>query len=841
MAYSYIRYAGNGSTTNYTFSFPYISADHIQVRVNGVLTTLFSFLNSSTVQMNSAPASGAILEIRRVTPKDNAIVNFTDGSVLLERDLDLLASFDLYLAQETKDDLDGSIKQDSLGVFDALNKRIGNVADPVNAQDAATKAWSETGMTAQLSQATTQATAAAGSATAAAGSASAAATSASNASTSASNAATSATAAVGSATSAANSATAAGTSATNANTSALASASSANAAGTSASNAASSASAAAASYDAFDDRYLGAKAVAPTLDNDGNALLVGSLYWDTGLQQMLVWKGATWAATFLTGSVNRSLVIATAAQTVVSTPTYSIGINTLTVFVNGVKLLVGLDYTETSQNSITFTSGLTVGDEVGLEALQPYAIGTTGAESVSFQQAGTGASQRNVGVKLKEFVSVKDFGAVGDGTTDDTASIQAAINSGVKRLTSPAGAIYRITNTLSINSNSVVLDLNYCEILLDDASGLKSHIKLGDGTVQRGGIRIKNIAFTRQQAATAGYAIDSDLIGVCEISGCRIYGNNEIWRGIRVNRGIIVEIHNNYIDNCVNTGIYLEGSGTGANRTVDVTIRENRVEGGVNALSTWDFVEGVFCRDNIFFNTSGVGVVVNASSNANGLVSFKFQENDFDTCGASGLFIDKVSNVQVTGCWFSNNVNDDLQLKEFTDSVVVVGNQFYPNASAINAFGNAARINGNLISGGTTCINVSSTATRTGISGNTLSNAQYGVNLSTATNTHFVGNSIYGMSAGAIANNGGSGTVVQNNKGDSGVGGNSFITVGASPFTYTAGPRPEYVSIFAGTVGNIQLGSNSIGFSTNRSVMLAPGQSVTVTYSSVPYMVKNQL
>ena len=52
--------------------------------------------------------------------------------------------------------------------------------------------------------------------------------------------------------------------------------------------AAASATASAASYDSFDDRYLGAKATAPTLDNDGNALLTGALYWNTTSSQMFV-------------------------------------------------------------------------------------------------------------------------------------------------------------------------------------------------------------------------------------------------------------------------------------------------------------------------------------------------------------------------------------------------------------------------------------------------------------------------------------------------------------------------------------------------------------------------
>ncbi len=73
-------------------------------------------------------------------------------------------------------------------------------------------------------------------------------------------------------------------------------------------NALTSANNAAASYDAFDDRYLGSKTADPTLDNDGNPLLEGALYWNTGAKIMKVYDGANWTASYLpaTGYVQKT-------------------------------------------------------------------------------------------------------------------------------------------------------------------------------------------------------------------------------------------------------------------------------------------------------------------------------------------------------------------------------------------------------------------------------------------------------------------------------------------------------------------------------------------------------
>jgi hypothetical protein len=46
--------------------------------------------------------------------------------------------------------------------------------------------------------------------------------------------------------------------------------------------------------DSFDDRYLGAKTTNPTLDNDGEALIVGALYWNSVVNNLRVYDGAAW-------------------------------------------------------------------------------------------------------------------------------------------------------------------------------------------------------------------------------------------------------------------------------------------------------------------------------------------------------------------------------------------------------------------------------------------------------------------------------------------------------------------------------------------------------------------
>lgn len=106
-------------------------------------------------------------------------------------------------------------------------------------------------------------------------------------------------------------------------------------------------------WDAFDDRYLGAKAADPTLDNDGNALLVGALYWNTTSSTMRVFGGVSWADVVQGVSTPTQVFNGTGAQTTFTLSGTPGSLASLEVFISGVRQVPTTNYT-VSGTTLTF-------------------------------------------------------------------------------------------------------------------------------------------------------------------------------------------------------------------------------------------------------------------------------------------------------------------------------------------------------------------------------------------------------------------------------------------------------------------------------------------------------
>jgi len=131
--------------------------------------------------------------------------------------------------------------------------------------------------------------------------------------------------------------------------------------------AAASASAAATTYDNFDDRYLGAKSSAPSVDNDGNTLIVGAIYWNSVSNNMFAWTGSAWGSISSTADIYRYRYTASGGETSESGPddnglTLSYIVGKEQVYLNGVLLVRTTDYNATNGTSITGLSALAAGD-----------------------------------------------------------------------------------------------------------------------------------------------------------------------------------------------------------------------------------------------------------------------------------------------------------------------------------------------------------------------------------------------------------------------------------------------------------------------------------------------
>ena len=148
MANTFQDYTATAGQTDFAFTFDYLEDEHVTVEINGVvqLASDYSIIVESNgdtkVRLNVGATAGQIVRVRRKSQPGDNLVDFVNGSVLTESELDRAYLHNRYLAEEISELNDASLQLEQGGTqWDAKNKRITNVGTPTALADATTKAY----------------------------------------------------------------------------------------------------------------------------------------------------------------------------------------------------------------------------------------------------------------------------------------------------------------------------------------------------------------------------------------------------------------------------------------------------------------------------------------------------------------------------------------------------------------------------------------------------------------------------------------------------------------------------------------------------------------------------
>jgi hypothetical protein len=145
MAITYVIYTATASQTDFNITFPYIDATHVYVDIDGVNTTAFTVESGPKVVLTSGASVGEKVKVYRTTPGRTAtekdlLVDYQDGSVLSEADLDKTSQQLLYLSQEAQETGASSLAIDWDDNYTAAGRRIKDLSGTVTgSNDATTK------------------------------------------------------------------------------------------------------------------------------------------------------------------------------------------------------------------------------------------------------------------------------------------------------------------------------------------------------------------------------------------------------------------------------------------------------------------------------------------------------------------------------------------------------------------------------------------------------------------------------------------------------------------------------------------------------------------------------
>jgi hypothetical protein len=340
---------------------------------------------------------------------------------------------------------------------------------------------------------------------------------------------------------------------------------------------------------------------------------------------------------------------------------YTPGNSNTWVFQNGQKLISGVDYTETDANTVTVDSSVTInsGDRWQFVINTGTATPATSAANTSYTPAGSGAEATNVQAKLREFVSVKDFGAVGNGVDDDTSAIQAALTAG-DTVYAPAGT-YKITSGLVIPTGGRFVGDGVGQTIIAAAISSGIAISVGGAATSTSSSSVEKMSLTNVGGSTTG------TVGVQVLDNTR-YGvyvkNMQIGDFSQLHFGTGLKVGKN----CYNADLsHVEVFGNVASLYVDTG---NNLASFTNCWFKSDSSAG-----------TSVGTVAGTSTAADQTFNLTFIGCGFEAHD-SGLAIGSASNavndVSFISCYFEGN-NDHHILATTVRGLNISGGYFQMN------------------------------------------------------------------------------------------------------------------------------------------------------------------
>jgi len=391
----------------------------------------------------------------------------------------------------------------------------------------------------------------------------------------------------------------------------------------------------------------------------------------------------------------------------------------------------------------------------------------------------TAANARTINNKFTEIFSVKDFGATGDGITDDRAFIKSAVSA----MPSAGGALffppgtYNVDNSIRLNRPGTYFGAGR-DVTFINATTAQSHVFKSDA----GAITIRDMSFSSSSVRTSGaYVLVSsndfrlqnfNMTGAFE--GVRIPGTPSVVTiemgqirdtvapngvGILVQGGFALSIRDIVMDNAYGSqpvaGIRIVKSG-------DIKIQDCNIihcATGLQLLANIGEIDSVWATNSFFDNCFNNGVHILGDGYT--IARCRFSDCWFSSAGTNGVVIDVsgagiVNGVDFANCHaFLNGVNGILTNNRKAININIVGGQFAQNGTSGIAFETSAS------SWGVIGVRSGQTAT---LSGN-----QFGlfVNGSAADNTRVVGGDFRG-------------NTVTNMTGlrDYGLSGTNFVVIG---------------------------------------------------------------